>query len=80
MLHGSGFAFHDVSFNPVDPRLVVTANQNEGVSLLGIMVQSVMEFQLANYTSVVFATNMYSQIIFKRNILSQQIFNFSCQL
>jgi len=34
MLHGSGFAFHDVSFNPVDPRLVVTANQNEGVSLL----------------------------------------------
>jgi WD repeat-containing protein 22 len=34
MLHGSGFAFHDVSFNPVDPRLVLTANQNEGVSLL----------------------------------------------
>ena len=34
MLHGSGFAFHDVSFNPTDPRLVVTANQNEGVCLL----------------------------------------------
>jgi len=34
MLHGSSYAFHDVSFNPVDPRLVVTANQNEGVSLL----------------------------------------------
>ena len=43
MLHGSGFAFHDVSFNPVDPRLVVTANQNEGVSLLG-MVLSVLLF------------------------------------
>ena len=34
MLQGSSYAFHDVSFNPVDPRLVVTANQNEGVSLL----------------------------------------------
>ena len=34
MLHGSGFAFHDVSFNPADPRLVVTANQNGGVCLL----------------------------------------------
>ena len=34
MLQGSSYAFHDVSFNPVDPQLVVTANQNEGVSLL----------------------------------------------
>ena len=34
MLQGSSYAFHGVDINPCDARLLVTANQEEGVSLL----------------------------------------------
>ena len=34
MLHGASSAFHGVDINPCDARLLVTANQEEGVSLI----------------------------------------------
>ena len=33
-LQSTGFPFHGVNYNPIDPRLLVTANQNQGVFLI----------------------------------------------
>ena len=34
MLQGSSYPYHSVSFNPVDSKLLVTANQENGASLI----------------------------------------------
>ena len=35
MAHTSSYPFFDVSYNPWEPELLVTSNQNVGVSLMG---------------------------------------------
>ena len=44
MLQGSTYPYHGVCFNPVDPVLLVTANQEDGVSLIDCRYSSISQY------------------------------------